>query len=216
MRIIVFLNKIIEKYMNVWKSIEKGDSKIIAYLNNTIYKGNPKESELESIFRKLKTGDTQNLNLFEINQSVLKEVRLDERKECIQIFFGQTSYEELKVKNKETRNEIYKYLSENIPNSKKITKHYSKIESGKKALYAFFVILIFFIWSSYLALDIENGAEYEVSGSGHSIAGIVLGIGLLGINTILFIFIPLLIISILSFFINTRKPKIVHKTIVIR
>ena len=38
-----------------------------------------------------------------------------------------------------------------------------------------------FLWSLYLAIQIENGAEYEIIGGGRSITSIVLAIANLGV-----------------------------------
>lgn len=37
----------------IWTSTTKGDDKIIAYFNNTIYKGNPKDSDLKTVITEL-------------------------------------------------------------------------------------------------------------------------------------------------------------------
>lgn len=202
--------------MTIWKSNLKGDDKIIAYFNNTIYKGNPKPEEIDSTIRELNSGNKPKTNLFGIPQSLLKEIHLEEGKEYIQVFFGDDSYELLRINDENKRLEIFDFFKQNIPKSTTYTEEYSKLKAGKKPLYAMVVIAILFSWSFYLATQIETGSQYEIIGDKRSITSIILILASLGTTNLILLFGILFIIAILGFIQKTKRQKTVHKIVVIR
>lgn len=194
----------------IWKSKLEGDDKIIAYSNNTIYKGNPKEDEMESVLNEFKNPKSTNAKLTGIPLAYIKEINLESGKNYIEILFGKESSEHLRINDEAKRNEIFEYLKLHIPNSKHNVEHYSKLKSAKKPLIAMGIISAIFIWTLYIADGIENGSQYEVSG-GHlnSIAGIVLGLASLGKTKVIMIFGTFLSIAIIGFIQKIRVPKVV-------
>ncbi|RZJ51479.1 MAG: hypothetical protein EOO19_00420 [Chryseobacterium sp.] len=203
--------------MEIWKNKNKGDDKLIVYYNNAIYKGNPKNEEIESTIYKLKTDNIAPSNLMSIPLAYLKEVNFEEGKKYIEVLFGTDSSEHMTITDENKKVEIFEYLKNNIPNSENYVDTFSKFRAGKKPLIALLFISLLFIWVLYLALKIEHGNQYEIIG-GHynSISGIALGLASLGVKNVLLLFGTFFSLGIYGLITKTRRPKIVHKIIVRR
>ncbi|WP_447635991.1 hypothetical protein [Flavobacterium microcysteis] len=199
--------------MKIWKSNIKGDDKIIAYYDKTIYKGNPKPDEVETVIRELNIGK-QTSSLFGIPQKLLKEVNFEVGKNYIEVLFGLDSTEHLKINDVNKKQEVFDFLRNEIPNSSYEVEKYSKFKAGKKPLFAMAFILILFSWAFYLATEIENGNQYEIVGSGRSITSIVLAIASIGTLNVILLFGILFCIALLGFVLKTKNPKVVHKIII--
>jgi hypothetical protein len=78
-----------------------------------------------------------------------------------------------------------------------------------------FVVVGLFIWAYYLANGMEQGHNYKVVGSNHSLAGLVIIIASAGTKKVMLIFGSLLGMLLISFIKKTKKPKMVH-TIIVR
>lgn len=199
----------------IWKSKTQGEDKIIALIDNIIYKGNPKDDQLEKIILELKS-QKPSANLMGIPLSHVKEINLEEGENYIEILFGTDSTEHLRIKDKKRRDEIFDFLKLNIPNSINHIEKYSILKAGKKPLFAIGIFLPLFLWTFYIANEIEKGNQYNVVGSGRSIATIVLGIASLGVAKVSIIFGSIIGIAIIGFIKKTRNPKIANKIIIIR
>lgn len=199
----------------IWKSKTQGEDKIIAFIDNIIYKGNPKDDQLEKIILELKNHKPSS-NLIGIPLSHIKEINLEDGKNYIEVLFGMDSTEHLRIKDRERRDEIFGFLKSNVPNSKNHIEKYSKIKAGKKPLFAIAIFLPLFLWTFYIANEIEKGYQYEIVGRGNSISGIVLAIASLGVTKVSIIFGSILGIAILGFIQKTRNPKIIDQIKIIR
>jgi hypothetical protein len=202
--------------MNIWRSENKNDDKIIAYFNETIYKCNPKESEIENVIYNLKNNQAPTNNFTSVPLSYLKEIQLEEGKNYIEIFFGGDSTEQLKINDSLVKDDIFQYLKTNIPRTKFSIDKYSKLRAGKKPLIAMLVILAICLWTFYISSGIEQGDEYKVVGNQRSVASIVLMLASLGTKNVLLIFGSLFGIALTSFILKTKSPKIVRKIVVQR
>jgi hypothetical protein len=202
--------------MNIWRSENKNDDKIIAYFNETIYKCNPKESEIENVFNNLKNNQAPTNNFTSVPLSYLKEIQLEEGKNYIEIFFGGDSTEQLKINDSLVKDDIFQYLKTNIPRTKFSIDKYSKLRAGKKPLIAMLVVLAICLWTFYISSGIEQGDEYKVVGNQRSVASIVLMLASLGTKNVLLIFGSLFGIALTSFILKTKSPKIVRKIVVQR
>lgn len=201
----------------IWTSTTKGDDKIIAFLNNTIYKGNPKESDIKAIISALETQKTVPASLMSIPHSYLREINLEDGNNYIEVLFGSDSTEHLTINDATKRNEIFEFLKTNIPRSNSYVDHYSKMRAGKKPLIAMFFITALFLWTLNIALGIENGNQYEVVG-GHynSLAGIVIALASFGVFKVILIFGSFLLIALIGFIQKTKKPKIINTIKILR
>lgn len=201
----------------IWTSNTKGDDKIIAYFNNTIYKGNPKDSDLKAVITELENQKSIPAYLMSIPRSYLKEVNLEDGKNYIEILFGSDSTEHLKINDVNRRIEIFEFLKTNIPRSNSYIDHYSKMRAGKKPLIAMLFISPLFLWTFNIALGIESGNQYEVVG-GHynSMAGIVIALASFGVVKVVLIFGSFLLIALTGFILKTKNPKVIHTIKIIR
>ena len=187
-----------------WKISDSKSNKLIFIKDKTIYRGNPKQEELNRL-----NSESINLsfleNLFSIPYSYIKGIENQSGKNEIKIFYGKDSEDELTVKDENTKNEIFEFIKQDNPNFKYSSKLPSFLKYAKAPLFALLFTTGIFIWSMYLAIQIESGIEYELVGGGSpGISGIVLLIANLGVlkNVIGFIILLLIII-----FALTKKMK---------
>lgn len=198
--------------MKIWTSHEKGDDKIIAYLNHTIYRGNPNTDEIENIVFNFQMQQLPSKNFTAIPLHYLKQLNLEDSNNYIEVLFGVESTEHLRIKDAAKRKEIFDYFTANIPNAKLFTDHYSIMKEGKKPLIAMGVVTAIFLWTFYIAAGIENGKEYGVTGDHKaSLAGIVLGLASLGTINVSLIFGTLFTTGLFAFFRKAKNPKIVQR-----
>ena len=202
--------------MKIWTSTEKGDERIIAYIDQTIYSGNPKLTDLDACVQDLKMRKIPGSNFVSIPQHYLKEINLESGKGYIEVLYGADSCEHLRIKDEKTRTEIFEYLKANVPTSVSRVDNYSKVRAGKKPLIAMVVVALMFLWALYIANGMESGNEYEVVGSQRSMASIILVVAALGVKKIIMIFGALFAIAAFAFAKKTSKPLVIAKIIVQR
>jgi hypothetical protein len=202
--------------MKVWTSTEKGDERIIAYIDQTIHSGNPKLTDLDSCVQDLKMGKIPDSNFISIPQHYLKSINLESGKEYIEVLYGGDSCEHLRIKDEKSRTEIFEYLAANVPNSVSSVEHYSKVRAGKKPLIAMVIVALIFSWAINIANGIESGNDYEVVGSQRSVASIILVVAALGVKKVILIFGALFAIAALAFAKKVSKPLVIAKIIVQR
>lgn len=198
--------------MQVWTSEEKADDKIIAFANQTIYKGNPKTGDFESVLFELKMKNNIPASLSGFPISYIKEINLTEGKKYIELLFGKDSTEELNITDEQIRRQVFDYFKINISGAVYSLHKPTALQSGKKPLIAFFVVAALFAWTLYIALGIESGEVYDVSGQQyHSIAGIVLAIASIGVKKVALLFGSLLAIAVISFIKRVKTPTVIHR-----
>lgn len=201
--------------MKIWMSDEENDRFVIIFYESIIYWGKPKKDEIEDIKHNLNMGIIPK-NITGIPLSYIKQIRKDNSKTYIEVLYNKDSSEHLRVKNKIIKNEIFEYFKLNINNSGFFIDHYSKIRIGRKPLIAMLVVTAIFLWSYNIASGIENGNDYKIVGSYRSLASVVLMIAALGTKNVCMIFGCLFAISLTSFILKIRKPKMVEKIIINR
>jgi len=180
----------------IWKFKESKSNKLILIKDKVIYKGNPKEIDLNRV--NSETNDLTFLKeLFSIPYSYIKRVENQSGKNYIKIFIGNDSQEELYIDDENIKNEVFDFIkieNQNLKYSKEIPSFKSY---AKPQFFALLILTGIFIWSLYLALEIENGTEYELVGHGNpGLAGIVLIIANLGHNKIVIGYLVILCIII--------------------
>ncbi|MEK6154554.1 hypothetical protein WIW50_14890 [Flavobacteriaceae bacterium 3-367] len=188
----------------IWKLKESKSNKLILIKDKSIYKGNPKENDLNRV--NLETTDFSFLNnLFVIPYSYIKKIENQNGKNYIKIFFGKDSEEELFIDNEKIKNEVFEFIKTDNLNLKYGSEVPSFLKYAKAQLFALLSITGIFVWSLYLAIRIESGVEYELVGRGNpGITGIVLAIANLGTLKIIIGYLILLVIAILAL---TKKLK---------
>ncbi|MBA4155800.1 hypothetical protein, partial [Flavobacterium sp.] len=129
----------------------------------------------------------------------IKKIENQKGKTYIKIFFGNNSEEELNIENENVKNEIFEFLKSENPKLKYTAEIPSVISYAKAQLFALLSLTIIFIWSLYLAFQIESGVEYEIVGGGNpGITGIVLVLANLGSLKIIIGYTILLGLTILA------------------
>lgn len=182
----------------IWKLKESKSNKLILIKEKVIYKGNPKINDLSRVNSET-TDFTFLKDLFSIPYSYIKIIENQSGKNYIKIFFGKDSEEELYIDNENIKNEIFEYIKTENQNLKYSAEIPSIINYAKAQLFALLSGTGIFIWSLYLAFQIESGVEYELVGGGNpGITGIVLLIANLGSSKIIIGYIILLGVTIFA------------------
>lgn len=200
----------------IWENKVKGNDRIIAFVNNTIYRGNPKEEDINTVIFELKNGKAQISNLIGIPLAYIKEINLEKDKDDIEIFFGKNSTETLRIKDENSKNEIFDFLKLNINNSKHIIEEPSKLKTGKRPLIAMSVLFALFLLSLYFAIEIEKGNYDVIPHKANIILSLVLQISFLGSKYVILIFSILFMIPLINFINKTKRKRVIDKIVIIR
>ncbi len=201
--------------MKIWTSNEKKDDKIIALSDEYIYKGNPPSNEIGSSVFDLEMKTVPLKHFFAIPLSYISAINLQEGKKYIEVLF-RGDYEHLKIMDDKTRVEVFEFFKHNIPGASFQVIKEPKFKSIRKPLIAMTVIAVIFCWSLFIAIGMESGNKYDVTGQHyHSIAGIILLIASLGVIKIILIFGSLFFIVGISLIRKYKNP-VVKNTIIIK
>ncbi len=182
----------------IWKLKESKSNKLILIKDKTIYKGNPKNIDFNRINSET-TDFSFSKDLFSIPYSYIKKIENQSGKNYIKIFFGKDSEEELYIDKERAKKEVFEFLKQDTSNLTYSSEVPGVLKYAKAQFFAFLFTTALFIWSLYLAIQIENGAEYEVVGGGNpGISGIILAIASLGVFKNIMGYIMLLCIIIFA------------------
>ncbi|WP_158844520.1 hypothetical protein [Algibacter sp. L1A34] len=183
--------------LKIWKIKESRSNKLILIADKSIYKGNPKVNDLNRVTPQT-TDITFLKDLFSIPYSYITKIENQSGKNYIKIYFGKESEEELYIDNEKTKKEVFEAIKNDNPNLNYSSEIPNMVRYAKPQFFALLIITGVFIWSFYLANQIENGAEYEIIGRRAGIAGIVLAIANLGTFKIISGYLVLLGITVVS------------------
>lgn len=200
----------------IWENKLKGNDRIVAFVNNTIYRGNPKEDQISNIIFELKNEKKHISNITGIPISYIKEINSEKGKNYIEILFGKDSSELIKINDEKNRIEIFEFFKNNIQNSNHFVDEYSKYRTGKKPLIGMFVLFALFLLSYYFAMEIENGNYDSIPNKANIIIALVLQVSYLGTNYVMLIFGVLMMIPFLNFLNKTKQKIIVEKIQILR
>ncbi len=167
-----------------WKLSEPKSDKLIVIKNQTIYKGNLDREKINKFSLEAETSLNTEIEkeLFSIPYQYIKKIVNQKGIKHIKICFGKDSEEELNVANEKIKNEIFEFLKKDNPDLKYTTELPSFFNYCKAQIFALLILTGVFIWSMYYAIEIDNGAVFEVRGGGTrvGIGGIVFILGNLG------------------------------------
>ena len=182
----------------IWKLKDSKSNKLILIREKIIFKGNPKIDDLNRV--NSETKDFSFLkDLFSIPYSYIKQIENQKGKNYIKILFGKHSEEELHIENENIKNEVFEFIKSENQNLKYSTEIPSIVNYAKAQLFALIILTGIFIWSLYLAIEIESGVEYELVGHGNpGITGVVLLIANLGSLKIIIGYVILLVLTIFA------------------
>lgn len=186
----------------VWKQRQSKHNKLVLIKDQTIYLGNPSESELNKVNAESAEFPFSS-NLFSIPFSYIKRIENQKGKNQINFFLREKTTEEIHVEQEHIKNEIFQFLKTEIPKLKYSSKKPSLLKYTKDPLFAFIVLSGLFSWTFYLATQMENGYDYElVNGlrmNSSALTGLILGIANFGTSKIILGYLALLSINILAF-----------------
>jgi len=197
--------------MKIWTSEEKSNDRIIAIIDDTLYKCNPSVNEINDFVIALRMKNVPEKKTLSIPTSYIRQIQHEEGKKYIQVFFGQGSEEHFRITDEKRLQEVFEQLQLFASNSPATTVRYTWWQAGKKPLIALGVVTALFIWTLTLAIGIEAGTDYDVVGHHYnSLAGIVLMLANFGVRNVIIIFVALMAIAGYSFIKKARKPPVFH------
>ena len=205
-----FLNIMIE----VWTSSLRDNDKLIGLGNGKVYKANPKtDEETEALAFDMRKGNFDTTKVWDIPILHCKEIRLQEHKPMIEIFFGREGEEELRITDEYQRHIIFeKIKSISLPQARYSEEKWSIWKTGRKPLIAMGVILLLFLWTLFYAIKAQSGTVYYLAdGHYNSLTGIVLAIASLGLVNVISIFSGLLGIAIFAFYRKVKRIPMMHR-----
>jgi len=180
-----------------WKIQKSKSNKLILIKDKCIYRGNPKESDFNRM--NLETSNLSFLNeLFSIPYSYIHKIENQKAKKYIKVFYGKDSEDELIFEKEEMKNEVFKFIKSDVSGFSYSSKVPSILKYAKAHFFALFIVTGIFVWSLYIAVQIENGIEYELVGGRPGLAGIVLVIANLGVLKVIIGYVLLLLIIVFT------------------
>lgn len=172
-------------------------NKIVICTDDRLYFGTPKglnDSMLESC---LKNNDIPK-DLFSLPFSYMRVIQTSEAQSKIIIKYNKDSEEEIVSEDSIIKNEIFDHIKIVLPSFKYEIKKPSVLTHVQSQVFALLIPLVIYIWVLYLAIQIENGFEYEVIGGNGSLTGLVLGIAQFGSFKISVVYIVIFILGLFS------------------
>lgn len=186
-----------------WKLKDSKVNKLILIKDKCIYKGNPKENELNRLTTE--KDDVSFVNeLFSIPYSYIRTIENQKKNKQIKIFYGNDSEDELIFSDLNVKNEVFDYIKTDISGFQYSKELPSVLKYAKAQFFALLFVTGIFIWALYLANQIENGVAYEIVGGRPGLSGIVLGIAGLGVLKVILGYLCLLSIIV---FVLIKKLK---------
>ena len=168
-----------KKMQKFWKIKDSKSNKLIFIKDSCIYKGNPKQEELNRL-NKESTNLTFLDSLFSIPYSYIRKIENQSGKNEIKIFYGKDSEDELIVDNESIKKEIFDFIKEDNANFKYGSELPSIIKYGKAQFFALLFTIGFYSWAMHYAIELESGTQYELRGGRPGLGAIVFAIGNLG------------------------------------
>ncbi|WP_212003866.1 hypothetical protein [Chitinophaga sp. HK235] len=200
--------------MKVWTNPLKGEDKIIAHIDDMIYKCNPKETDVDQVARGLEMNIIPEKDIFGIPLHYINEIRWQEGKKYIQVFF-RGSEEYLTIYDDAKRNEIFNYFKTILPAFSYTTERQTGIQAGKKPLIALVLTGVLLLVALFFANRIEAGVNFEF-GNRAGLLTAVIGVASLGTSKVLLIFGSLSAIAGISFVRKAKRPPVYHRIIKMR
>jgi hypothetical protein len=174
-----------------------------------IYKGTPDLSILQNCVNDLDKGVIPE-GIFNIPYSYIKSIENHIENKIIKIEYGQDSEEIIRVKEDQSKQEIFNLLKSKLSNSEHLTKTPTIFKHAKPQILAMLIMTGLFIWTLYLAIQIEMGYEYEIVGGKAGITSIVLMLALFGVLKVILGYTFIMAIAIYSFIRKLKTRSLVE------
>lgn len=181
----------------IWKFESSKKNNIIVIDNQKIYKGIIDKNEFNYL-NKEKIDTNILKKLFPIPYSYIKLIVNQKGNEFIKIYFGDNSEEELFFDNEKAKDEVFEFLKSDFN-----LAYYSKetptiYKYAKPQIFALIIVTLLYFWSVYLAVEIENGAVYQIIGNSGGFLAFILILANLGSLQLSIAYIILLCIMFFS------------------
>ena len=196
-----------------WTNYDNKGDKLIAFANGTLYKANPKPDEIDNIVRDMQMNNFAAPGLFGIPVDYIREIRLQEGNDYIQVMFGKDSEEHLQIKDEATRQEVFDFLKDHLPGASYLVDTYTRFRAAKKPMIALAVVAVLFLYSLNVALRLDAGESVMAGGR---IGGLLLGIASLGVNKVLMVYGALIAIAGTRTTLKMMNPPVVHLIRIVR
>lgn len=202
--------------ITVWTNDAKGNDRLIGVGNNRIYKANPKTTEeTESLAKAMRSGSFDSTKVWDIDTSHCNEIRLEDGKPFIEIFWGKEGEEQLRVTDEYLRYKIFEHIKAAMVNATVTTEKWNAFRAGKKPLIAFAILSGLFAWTLFYAIEGEAGNVYYIeNGRYNSLTGVVLGLASLGLTKVITIFSFLLGLAVFGFTRKVRRLPVMHRILI--
>ncbi|MFT6748061.1 MAG: hypothetical protein ACJAZ2_002419 [Glaciecola sp.] len=194
----------------IWELKSAKSNSLIVIKDDCIYTGHSKQYNFDRIQPKV-TDYSFLSDLSGMPYRYIKKIENQKGNNSVKIFSGDDSEDELIIKDENIKNEIFEFIKNDLENF--TYKEYlpSFFKYFKAQIFSFLIITGLFLWSVYLAIEIENGAEYRIVGGGRpGITHIVLLIANLGVFKVASSYLTLLLIIILSFVRRSKSRSVVQ------
>lgn len=199
--------------IEVWTNSLKGNDKLVGFGNGVIYKANPKTyEEVEALAANMRKGVFDTTKVWEISTRRCREIRMQDGKSFIEIYWGKDGEEELRITDEYLKHKIFEVIKAGASHLNYTVEKWSIFKAGRKPLIAMAVIVALFAWTLFYAIEAQSGMVYYLEdGRYDSITGIVLGIASLGLTNVIAIFSFLIGLAVFAFIRKTRKIPMMYR-----
>ncbi len=186
-----------ERIVKIWKLTDSKSNKLILIRDQSIYIGNPNQEDLNKLSST--STDFEFVNqLFSIPYSYIKSVENQVGNRELNIFYGRNSEEKIIAEREEIKNEIFDYLRLDLKNFNYSSQLPTVLNYAKAQFFAFFIVTAIFIWSLYLAVQIESETDFKNESLRTGIYGLVFIIANVGVTKIILGYTVLLAITLIA------------------
>ncbi len=141
----------------------KDNTYLIDVSENSIYSGSVKKYIKSELVNKIEREGFPE-DIFSVPFSYIKSIENPEGKKSITIFYGDQSEEEVIIENEVVKNEFFGEVQNQLENFEYLKGKPSVFKHAKAQFFAVLFITGIFVWTFYLANEIEKGYQYEVVG----------------------------------------------------
>lgn len=196
--------------MKIWTSDQKGDDRIIAVFDQTIYKANPGTADVIDYVAQLNAHVVPKANALTIPLSYLREMVLEEGKNYFEVHFGASgSSEHFIVSDEQQRTEIFGFIRENLPVESTLVRH-SGFRAAQKPLIGMAVVAIIAALTLPAAIGIENGEEYRMEGSIRT-GTLIMALANLGVTKLMLMYGTLMTVALVAVIMKFRTSTTLYR-----
>ena len=186
----------------IWKPKGKKSDKLIIIHDNRICKGSPSVEIMNRLSVESDQSKQEVLqSLHGIPYNYIQGIINQRGVNHIKLILGEDLEEELFVEDEIVKNEIFEYLKSEFNSFEYTSEIPSAFTYVRPKIIGIIVLTAIFLWTSYFAVQMEQGYEY---GAARGITGIAIGLATFGIVKLLIGYITIMGITI---FLMVKKLK---------